>query len=491
MKKLLIIVFTLLGFSAIAQNKTPQKKKETYRIEVQIKGIKDTTCYLGNYFFSETSGKFYVQDTAKVDSQGRMVFEGDTTLARGLYIITVPKKGYFDFLLTDQHFSIETDTTDFVGNMKIVGSRENELFNGFRREMSKRYQKMTEVNKQRKEKGEEPTNEALKALQKESEAYQESFMKENDGTFVVKLIKANQSVKIPDALQKPKNRADSVNAFNYYKDHFLDNVDFKDEAMLRTPFFGNKILGYISFAGTDSDSLNKYADNIIHKTDNASKRMRKTVIWFITNKYESGENRLMGTEGLFVHMAKKYYIGEPSLWDTASVRRMKERIATLEPVLLGKQVKNIYACDSLGKYTTPLYDVKSKYTVLFIFDPNCGHCKEKAPKLVEWYNKSKYKNLASVYTISGVQGDQGYKDWKKFVPAHFKGCDPKGFINTFDYKNHVDFKNWFDVIVFPVMYLLDKDKKIVGRGIGVDDLENIIEMREKMDKVEQASKKSK
>ncbi len=491
MKKLVTLFFILLAGSSIAQ-----KHKSSYNIDVTIKGIKDTTCYLGNYFFTETTGKFFVQDTAKVDSNGHMVFKKDTTLMGGLYIITVPNKGYFEFILSDeQHFSIATDTSDFVGNMKVVGSKETALFNEFRQEMSKRYRVMIEADKARKGKDDKATDAKIKGYQAELALFQEKFFKDNEGTLVVKLVKAAQDPVLPEAYRSPKNRQDTINTYNYYKDHFLDNIDLSDERLMRTPYLGSRLMSYMNFGGAESDTLIKYADNIMARTAKASKAMRKAIIFYLTNQYESGGDekkmRIMGTEGVFVHLGKKYYIGEPTLWDSSTISRFKERLATLEPVLLGKQVKNMYPTDSLGNYITPLYDVKSKYTVLFIFDPNCGHCKEKAPKLVEWANTSKHKDLAKVYATCGLRGDQAMKDWKKFMKEHLKGFPPNRFYNGFDSKSHIDFRNWFDVVVYPVMYLLDKDKKVVGRGIGVGDLDGVIDMRERVEKFENEAKAKK
>ena len=65
---------------------------QKYRIEVQIEGLKDTTLVLG-YHFGE---KKFVQDTAKVNSKGVAVFEGDSALKGGIYLVILPSKTYFE-----------------------------------------------------------------------------------------------------------------------------------------------------------------------------------------------------------------------------------------------------------------------------------------------------------------------------------------------------------------------------------------------------------
>src|SRR5437016_5569699 len=43
-----------------------------YRIKVKINGVKDSACYLANYY----GDKQYLKDTAMADKNGNLVFEG-------------------------------------------------------------------------------------------------------------------------------------------------------------------------------------------------------------------------------------------------------------------------------------------------------------------------------------------------------------------------------------------------------------------------------
>ena len=55
--------------------------------------------------------------------------------------------------------------------------------------------------------------------------------------------------------------------------------------------------------------------------------------------------------------------------------------------------------------------MKSKFTVLFFWDPDCGHCQKSIPKLVEFYNKFKSKDVEVVAVCTEVEEDK----WKKFI----------------------------------------------------------------------------
>ena len=100
-----------------------------YEIKIHINGMRDSTIYLGNHY----GEKQYVRDTLKLDQDGWATFKGNDSLPGGIYLIVMPSKTYFEIIVNEQKFTIETDTIDFIKNMKISGSLENKLFNDHQR----------------------------------------------------------------------------------------------------------------------------------------------------------------------------------------------------------------------------------------------------------------------------------------------------------------------------------------------------------------------
>jgi hypothetical protein len=78
-----------------------------------------------------------------------------------------------------------------------------------------------------------------------------------------------------------------------------------------------------------ADSISLEADKILAKVK--GRDIRRYTIYKITSSYENP--KILGVDGAFVHMAEKYYIGEPALWDTSTVRKMKERIAIVKTII--------------------------------------------------------------------------------------------------------------------------------------------------------------
>jgi thiol-disulfide isomerase/thioredoxin len=135
----------------------------------------------------------------------------------------------------------------------------------------------------------------------------------------------------------------------------------------------------------------------------------------------------------------------------------------------------MHLTDVLGK-EIDLNKLPFKYTVVFIYDPDCSHCKEEAPKLVALNDYFKSKNIGVV--ASSIVRDK--QAWKKFISEFKIGSWVNGIdihTNTTSGKEeyYTDFKNTFDVYSTPVIYILDQQKKIVGKRIPVENLKEFIQ----------------
>ncbi len=465
---LLLILLSLFSNQLLAQG---------FSIKGKITGLKDTTVFLAHYFGYNQQ---VIKDTAQVDAKGNFVFQGDKQLPEGLYLVSLPKGRYFDLIIGNQEFSFETDTSNLIKKMKVTGSKENENFFAFQQGMSKHFDEMKALEAEYKQKKSPALEAQLKKVQAETMDFQKNWLKNNENLFAGKLIKASQEPEIPAFNRPVKTKVDSSALYqyqyNYYKSHFWDQIDLGDDRMMRTPFLQKKLERYFNdLTVQTSDSINKEADFVISKA--TARDVRRYVIYKISSQYENP--KILGTDGAFVHMVEKYYIGEPSLWDTSTVRRMKERVAILKPLLIGKVVPNMYLTDTLGREIL-LPKIAADYTVLFIYDPECGHCRESAPKLMKAYQSMKAKNVK----IVAASIDRTPSRWKGFI-QEFKlqeiinGIDIHKNPQTGKDEYYTDFKNSFDVYATPVIYILDKDKKIIAKRLPVEQIEDFIDFHKR------------
>lgn len=475
MKK--IIFFTLFISSTLlifAQDKG-------YKIKVTIKGMENQTLYLANYF----GNKQYYADTAQANASGTAVFESKKPLKGGVYSIVLPGQKYFELILNEHFIDLATDTVNLVENMKIKKSVENKLFFDYLKFMNQKQKEVMPLRNQVKTATGEEKEKLEAQISKIDEAinnYRLDFIKNNPNTFVAKMFNTMREPEIPKDLT-PEQQKDSTFQFRYYKNHFFDNVDFSDERLIRTPIYHNKIEKYFTkIILQHPDTINKEADKIVEKA-RANKELFKYTVHYLTNHFE--KSKIMGMDAVFVHMALNYYNKENAFWaDSTTLAKIKERAEKLEPLLIGKTAINLSLMDTTGQWVS-LHNVNADYTILVFWDPECGHCKKELPKLAKYYQTIKDKNV-KVYAVSSDYNEK----WKKFIREH-----KLDFINVavpkvvyedqqkaaeFVIKGYTDLKslnysNTYDVYSTPQIYLLDKDKKIIGKKLDADLVKKILE----------------
>jgi thiol-disulfide isomerase/thioredoxin len=458
--KLSLILLTSIAFSI-------QVKATGHEIKIRIIGLKDTICYLGNHF----GDKQYITDTVRVDKDGWAVFKGKDSLPGGIYLVIMPNKTYFEILVNEQKFTIETDTVDFVSNYKVTGSLENKLFNEHQKfivaksKESLDIKNRMEFNKDNKDSA-KVWHEKIAAIDKEVKAYRIKLMNDYPQTFIAKIFKTMSEPEVPEMPKDANgNITDSTFAYRYFKSHYWDNVDFSDERLLRTPILQNKIKTYTTqLTPQIPDSIIVSLDTIIEKSK-ANKEVFKYCVATLTNYYEN--SKIMGFDKIFVHLSEKYYLSDLAYWADSTLKaKIHERVEKIKPNILFTPAHDLAMPDSAFVMHT-LYGIKTKYTVLAFWDPTCGHCKIEIPKLLHYYDSLKTKKSIEVFAV-GIESDMDV--WKKYIREN-----KLDWINVSDLYNQTGFRNFYDIYSTPVIYLLDDRKRIIAKRLDADKLSEFIE----------------
>jgi len=187
----------------------------------------------------------------------------------------------------------------------------------------------------------------------------------------------------------------------------------------------------------------------------------------LTAKYERSQQ--MGMDAVFVHLAKNYYL-TPKWKDILSEKQLakiEERAMALDPLLIGKKAPNIVVKDTAQKKFLQLKDVKAPFTIVYIWSPECGHCKIATPKLKKIYDD--YKSLG--IEVFAVNNDFENDVWIKFINKHkldwINGSDGGDFRSNF--------RSTYDVYSTPQTYLLDENKKILAKKMSMEALRDILD----------------
>jgi peroxiredoxin len=466
-KETILLLLLLSSCIAVAGDTTG------HDIKITIKGLKTGShCILANYY----EDKQYIKDSALVTAKGEILFKGKEKYLQGLYSIVSDHKKCFDVIMDEsQHYSMETDTLDYVQHMKVKGSEENNFFFNYQKFIFAQQKVVaplrTQLQKTKDKDSIKAISDKLQKVDTEVRNYGKTFFKNNPEAFVVKFLTAMDEPVIPESPMLPNGKKDTLFPYHYYKAHFFDNIDFNDARLLQTPVFYQKVTQYMDkMTAQTVDSINLAADYLVEKSRNNTD-MFKYIVYWLTYRYES--SKIMGMDAIFVHMVEKYYVTHQAYWaDSTQLEKIIARAYTLKPILIGKKAAQITMIDSTGK-TISLYDVKAKYTIVVFWDEDCGHCQKEIPKLQELYvNKLKGMGV-EVYAIAT---EDKVKAWKKFIEDHHLN-----WINVHqpdDYKRAVT-KKIYDIISTPFIYVLDENKIIKAKHIDAEQVEGFIDFLEK------------
>jgi len=195
----------------------------------------------------------------------------------------------------------------------------------------------------------------------------------------------------------------------------------------------------------------------------------------------------MGMDKVYLHIAEKYYIPEADWSDPGFISDLQERVNKLKPTLIGTEATDIQlvkveaghfisSSDNEELKKNPyigaffqLHDIKSKFTILYFWEVDCGHCKKSTPALYEVYGRLKDKGV-EVVAVHTLGGEEGKVKWIDYI-------NENGFYDWTNAWNPYDFtfKNIYDISSTPQLFLLDEDKKIIAKKISPEQAEKIIE----------------
>jgi thiol-disulfide isomerase/thioredoxin len=456
-----------------------------YQIKIQIEGLRDTSVLLGHHF----GKKKFVVDTVKVDSKGIGTFRGDSLLHGGIYLVITPSMNYFEVMIDrnakDQRFELSTDTVDMVKNLKFKNSPANDAFLAYQSFMIEKQKGITDYAAKVRELGAADTSamgarerkarrdniaehrEQMQKLEKEVGAYWDNIIANSPKSLLASVIKAMKEIEVPEAPKDDKgNIIDSAFQFRYFQRHFFDNVDFADERLLRTPILESKIDAFFSRAVVPvPDSITVGADIVLGLAQKNDMVFRYA-LQYLFNQYN--DNKIMGMDRVFVHLAEKYYLAGKAKWalqDTSFMRKVGERVEKLRPNLIGETAPELRLFDRENKLVS-LHSIKAEYLILYFYEPSCGHCKKSVPDMHKMVKELGNPNVKIAFVYTQIDKDE----WLKFIEEK----ELEGAIHLYDPYQRSNFRNLYDIYSTPTPYVLDKDKKIVAKRIGGETIMDFI-----------------
>lgn len=493
MRKLILVfvgVITVLFMSqAQAQRGKNVVPKKGHELIFHIKDSPDKLLYLVIHY----NDKLIIKDSLPPVSPGLFVFKGEKPYDDGMYsLVSEKKKLYLNFIIdNNQFFEYYLDTTGNVDNFYTKNSPENEEMLKFQRKTTQAQRLASDWGKKRKAFEES-------GLKDSADYYQQKLVSLNDemmhfindeiiakhpNYLFSKMQKSYQAVDVPE-FKTETGEIDRVAQNYYYKNHYWDNVDLADHRFIYIPSFEPKLKDYfLNFIyHTEADTLNKYIDLFLAKTEKDTLMYHYCVDWL---SYNFETDKIIGHDAVFCHIAKTNQLAGKCYWlDEDILAKYQKRVNRLEPTLIGKIAPELIIPDT-NMSDNPAdwkssYRSNKPYTVLWFYDPTCPTCKKESKNLRQVYDSLERIGRRN-FDVYAIGDNADLNVWKKYVKEN-----NYPWINVGGNKGNMDYLDYFGIYETgnPAMYVMDnKDHRIIlNKRI---DMFNLPQFFEEYEKIEQ------
>lgn len=480
LRTILLVPFCLLTICSFAQN--------GLKINLSLENYAEPQIYLAEQFGEDQ----YIKDSTAINTEGEYVFSLSNNLESGVYFLVLPPENkLIHFLIdgqTDQIF-FSSHADYLISEMKVTNDPVNKSyydylqFLGSNQIISNKYKAERETAVAAKDQENlMELSEKIFQIDESVRQYQQELINKDSNSLLAKIVRANQPIFIPDFSDQPDP---DFSNFLYTKKHWFDLVDFNDPRIIRTSILGEKIDGYLErLTYPFADSLNQSIDFILGKFEKNPIAYEYYLIRFL-NKFASSSR--VGMDAVYVHLAENYFAkGKANFTEESQRNKIVSDAEKMKPTLIGKIAPDIAlqeidweatlkAKDKknehkrfVSKRSFSLHEIKADYTVLFMWSPTCNHCKESMPELKVFYEKYKDKNIELVALCN-----QSHKG----IPLCAETIQDKEiftWVNAMDPYLKSRFKQLYNVRNYPLILVLDKDKKILIKQIGAEQLDGVM-----------------
>jgi thiol-disulfide isomerase/thioredoxin len=433
-------------------------------ISFNISDYTNDTLIIG-YYYGE---KQLVKDTVFSKSPGKFIWKSKEALEDGMYLgLIKPENTFIQFLIDGgkQDFDISFQK-DNVAKVAFKNSKINTDFYGYMDFLKAQGEKSSKLKEQIKKLEEEKKDVSsvkgeLDKLDNSVKEYQDKFIKENNN-YLGNLILSTKEPELPTFT----GSEDEINLqrFLFYKKHYFDNTDWNFKPLIRTPYIHNKIDTYVKKLTAQTPdsvlvSVKYILDNLKNNPD-----AEKYYLSHFLNEYAN--SKMIGMDKIFVYLNDNYYAKGKTPWVAEdNLKKINESADKLRPVLIGNIFPNI---TTYKQDNTPvvLHNVRSTYTLLVFWAPDCGHCKTSMPYIVK--ADSAYSNQGlKIVTVCTKPGDKAATCWEGV-----KEKKMENLLNTGD--EYQRYRQFVDVPSTPKLFLLDDKKEIILKDFGAENLENLM-----------------
>ncbi|HLU93553.1 MAG TPA: redoxin domain-containing protein [Membranihabitans sp.] len=461
LRNILAVILMVVSFG-------PSFTQNEYNIDIQIENATSDTLYLA-YFYGDAQ---YVRDTAYRNSDGVFSFRGDEALPEGVYMFVMPPaNSFFQVLIDgDQTFSMTTDAQEISASTVIEGHEDNAIFYDYLKLIDQARKQKSASQKDLENASDQAAKDKLEEhileLDKQVLGKQDQILQNHPNSLSALVIGASRDPVIPDfpgLSDEEKKRK----GFQYFREHYFDQIDLHREAVLRTPFIHQKVMDYFDkYTSQDPDSLNRAIDGFFAALDEESTIYRYFLVKLL-NKYANPT--IVGQDAVYVHLAQQYYGKGKAPWvDEETLLKILDNAERFSYTLIGKEAPPLKVYDVYDEKELEIKDIPGKYKVLIFWSSSCNHCEKVMPTLPEIQNSISDSTVRFVTVCTKAD-----ESCKTFLDQNDLGSTGIHSLPVSSYGR------LYDVRSTPKVFVIDSDNKIVSKGIGFEQIAQVIDMLKK------------
>jgi len=437
----------------------PAYPQGIHSIRGEIKNAGGEKVFLSG-FYGEKVNRI---DSVTCDASGHFVYTPGPATPAGLYRFSTDKDRFLDLVINNENIEFACRGNLSADSTTFLASVENKVYYfllGYNRKVQAKLELLLPLLDFYPEK-----DGFFLLAMSEYERLQRSEKKTLDslsslypGSYAIRIFRLQQTPFLPSGLTKEDRIA-------YLKQHFLDDVDFKDTLSLRSNAWASKAISYLSLYSNNQFTQKQLESEFIKAVTIILSRasVNAEVYKFLLDYFVGGFDKYH-FDAVITYMADNFQ--DPySCEDQARKTQLQKKLENFKKISVGKVAPDISVPDPKGKMIR-LSEIKSEYTLLVFWSSECGHCVKMVPQLRELYNKQKPRR----WEVMTVSLDTNRTEWTTFLHEQ-----KLSWLNTSELKGFNSISSdEYNIFATPTMFLLDREKKILAKPISYGELEQAL-----------------
>jgi len=443
-KKLVAILFIAVSMTGIAQQHT---------IDGTISGLENESLYLMQLMGENRR----IIDTIQTDITGAFSFMIPEDMKPGMYMIIKGQGQAVELIYNNEDIQFTTSGFSPEDGIQIISSVENLIYYDY---LGIKGMNMFKLDVLSALIANYPPNDefyqdALKQYELlQSQLYErvDELIDNNPLTLASRYLKTDRPI-----LVDPLISNDEQNLF--LKQHYFDEVDFNDTMLIRSTFLTSKVVGYLSLFQNNAKSQKELEDNMLIGVDSilnyaqVNQQVYEFIVEFLIRGFES-----IGFEKGLEHIAVANTLDQ-FCENTERKLKLENKLELIKKLAIGQPAPDFTTTDINGTEIT-LNKIEAKKILLVFWASWCPHCDEIMPVINSYYDDN------NNFEVISISIDESKDDLMKSI-------EESGYNWTYI----AELQGWngpiieeYGIVATPSIFVLDENKKIIGKPIGKDEL---------------------